>query len=291
MRVAAGGQTEIGRLYVHSAFGLLELGLGRISAAIRQLELVREVAERHRLGEPNVVQWQPDLVEAYVRAGQFDAARDALDVLERQAQRTGGRWAWGAAARCRGLLADEAEHDACFAAALEQLEALPAPFEVARTHLSHGERLRRAGRRTAARQALRLAIERFDELGAKPWATRAQAELRATGAAPRRRSGETDPDQLTAHELQVALTVAAGASNREAAAALFLSPKTIEFHLARIYRKLGVRTRTELAALAATRGWFHGGAMPRSDTPRDQGVDSGSPAAARAGHSATGEGV
>jgi DNA-binding CsgD family transcriptional regulator len=168
------------------------------------------------------------------------------------------------------VLADEAEHDACFAAALEQFAALPAPFEVARTHLSHGERLRRAGRRTDARQALRRAIEGFDQLGAKPWATRAQAELRATGATPRRRTGEIDRDELTAHELQVALAVAAGASNREAAAALFLSPKTIEFHLGRVYRKLGVRTRSELASLAAKRGWLDG-APAISDMPRPPG--------------------
>jgi DNA-binding CsgD family transcriptional regulator len=115
-----------------------------------------------------------------------------------------------------------------------------------------------------------LAIDGFDELGATPWTTRAQVELRATGATPRRRRNDPNPDQLTAHELQVALTVAAGASNREAAAALFLSPKTIEFHLARIYRKLGLRTRSELAALAATRGWLDGGAPAPSQSDARQ---------------------
>jgi DNA-binding NarL/FixJ family response regulator len=129
-------------------------------------------------------------------------------------------------------------------------------FEIARTHLCHGERLRRAGRRTDSRQALRRAIDGFERLGATPWATRAQVELRATGATPRRRRDDADRDQLTAHELQVARVVAGGASNREAAAALFLSHKTIEFHLAHIYRKLGVRTRTELAGLAARHGWL-----------------------------------
>ena len=103
---------------------------------------------------------------------------------------------------------------------------------------------------------LRAAIDGFDELGAKPWTERAAAELRATGATPRRRRDKSTRDALTAHELQVARVVSAGASNREAAAALFLSTKTIEFHLARIYRKLGVRTRTELAALASRRGWL-----------------------------------
>jgi DNA-binding NarL/FixJ family response regulator len=118
---------------------------------------------------------------------------------------------------------------------------------------------------------LRLASEGFDQLGATPWTTRAQVELRATGETPRRRGDESNRDQLTPHELQVALTVAGGASNREAAAALFLSPKTIEFHLARIYRKLGVRTRTQLAKVAAQRGWFDdvGAAGARAPLHRD----------------------
>ena len=249
-------QNELGRLYVHSALGLLELGLGHIEPAIRYLELARDLAERHELAEPNVVHWRADLVEAYVRAGRPAAARDALAALERQAEHTRGRWALGTSARCRGLLADDAQFDACFTTALEHVEAVANPFEIARTHLCHGERMRRAGRRIDARHALQLSLDGFDQLGAEPWATRAKIELRATGATPRRRRDAFDRDQLTAHELQVAFIVAGGASNREAAAALFLSPKTIEFHLARIYRKLGVRTRTELAAVAARRGWL-----------------------------------
>jgi DNA-binding SARP family transcriptional activator/DNA-binding CsgD family transcriptional regulator len=247
---------ELGRLYVHSALGLLELSLGRIDAAIRHLEPARDLAERSGLAEPNVVHWQADLIEAYVRAGDRVAARHALSALERQAKRTGGHWALGTAARCHGLLADDTQADDHFAAALEHLQSLGDPFEIARTHLCHGERLRRAGRRTGARQALRLAIDGFQPLGVAAWASRAHAELRATGATPSGRPHDSDRDQLTAHELQVALVVARGASNREAAAALFLSPKTIEFHLAHIYRKLGVRTRTELAGVGARRGWL-----------------------------------
>jgi DNA-binding CsgD family transcriptional regulator len=248
---------ELGRLYVHSALGLLELGLGCMEPAIETLERARALAEQHALTEPNIVHWQPDLVEAYARAGKPGAANEVLAALDQQAQRTGGRWALGTAARCRGLLTDDSPGD-CFDAAVEHLQAVAAPFEIARTHLCRGERARRAGQRTLARQALRQAIDGFDRLGAHPWSDRARAELRATGANPRRRQGHADRDQLTAHELQVALIVANGASNREAAAALFLSPKTIEFHLAHIYRKLGVRTRTQLAALAARRGWLTG---------------------------------
>jgi len=256
MRLVDRHGNELGRLYVHSALGLLELGLGRVEPAIRHLEPARDLAERHGLAEPNVVHWQADLIEAYVRAGRLDAARGALAAFEHQAERTAGRWALGTAARCRGLLADDGRQDACFAAALEPLEAVTAPFEIARTHLCHGEWLRRAGRPSDARRALRLAIDGFDRLGAEPWATRARIELGGTGATRRRRREDGDRGQLTAHELQVARIVAGGATNREAAAALFVSPKTIEFHLAHIYRKLGVRTRTQLAAVAARKGWL-----------------------------------
>ena len=247
---------ELGRLYVQAALGLLELGCGRVEDAIRCLEVARDIAERNYIDEPNIVHWEADLAEAYARAGRSDAAALAVATLERRASRTGGRWALGVAARCRGITAPAAEIDTSFAAALEHLAAVDARFEVARTHLCHGEALRRAGRRTDARAALGSALEAFDDLGATPWASRTQLELRATGAAPRRRRSLTDSDALTPHELQVARIVAAGASNREAAAALFLSPKTIEFHLGHIYRKLGLRKRTELVALAMARGWL-----------------------------------
>ena len=103
----------LGRLYVDSALGLLELGLGRVGAAIRILERARDLADRQGLAEPNIVHWQPDLIEAYVRAGELSAARDALTALDQQAQRTGGRWALGTAARCRGLLTDGSPADDC----------------------------------------------------------------------------------------------------------------------------------------------------------------------------------
>ena len=122
---------------------------------------------------------------------------------------------------------------------------MPTPFERARTELAWGERLRRSGRRTDARQRLNGALQVFERLGAAPWADRARGELRASGQSvltPEQRA----EDALTPQELQVAAIVAGGATNREAAAALFLSVKTIEFHLGNVYRKLGIRSRTEL---------------------------------------------
>ena len=113
--------------------------------------------------------------------------------------------------------------------------------------------MRRARRPSDARESLRSALETFERLAATPWAERARAELRASGETARRREPSAT-EQLTPQELQVALVVAQGATNREAGAALFLSPKTIEAHLGRIYRKLGVRSRTELARRLATEG-------------------------------------
>ena len=130
---------------------------------------------------------------------------------------------------------------------------MPTPFERARTELAWGERLRRSGRRTEARERLNRALRIFDRLGAAPWAERARGELRASGQSvltPEQRA----EDALTPQELQVAAIVAGGATNREAAAALFLSVKTIEFHLRHVYRKLGIRSRTELARVVDAPG-------------------------------------
>jgi DNA-binding NarL/FixJ family response regulator len=122
---------------------------------------------------------------------------------------------------------------------------VPCPFERARTELCFGERLRRARRRSEAREPLRAALARFESLEATPWIDRTTAELRATGERARRRRPET-ADRLTPQELQVAQLITEGATNREAAAALFVTPKTIETHLNHVYRKLGVRSRVEL---------------------------------------------
>ena len=197
-----------------------------------------------------VVQWAPDLVEAYVRAGRSKDAEGLVETFHRHALEVGRAWPLATAARCRGLLADEGEFASLFDDALAH-HVDGSPFEGARTELVYGERLRRARRRVEAREHLQAAAEAFDRLGAIPWSARARAELGATGASLR----PPDPaarDELTPQELQVALIVAEGKTNREAAAALFLSTKTVEFHLHNAFRKLGVRSRTELARLVAS---------------------------------------
>ena len=137
-----------------------------------------------------------------------------------------------------------------FEDALEQHALTPDLFEAARTRLLYGERLRRAGNRSAARPHLRTAIEEFEHLGARLWAERARDELAATGETARRRD-PTTLDELTPRELQISLLLAAGKTTREAAAAVFLSPKTVEYHLRHVYQKLGIHSREELAGALA----------------------------------------
>jgi DNA-binding CsgD family transcriptional regulator len=237
----------------NAALGLLELSLGRAHEAVAVLELVERTMARSDCVEPSIVEWLPDLIEAYIRAERTDEARPRLELWERRAAKTQRLWALAAAARYRGLLAGEDEVDAHFEEALALHDRTPSPFERARTELCYGERVRRAGRRVDARRHLRAALEGFERLGAVPWAERTRAELRATGETARRRD-PTAAERLTPQELQVALVVGEGRTNREVAAALFLSPKTIEYHLGNIYRKLDVRSRAQLAHLLAREG-------------------------------------
>jgi DNA-binding CsgD family transcriptional regulator len=238
-------------IHAHAARGLLELGLDRPEAAIAHLLRAREIAERGGINEPNYVQWMPNLIESQIRAGMESGARATLAVFEAQAQRTGRRWALAAAARCRGLLAPPESVDAIFAEAHRLVCALPSPFERARTELCWGERLRRDGRRVEARRHLHDARGRFQALGAVPWAEKAERELRFSGGRARR-GPRARSDELTPQQLQIATMVAEGKTNRNIADSLFLSPKTIEFHLGHVYRKLDVSNRTELTRALLT---------------------------------------
>ncbi|MCW3001199.1 MAG: transcriptional regulator, LuxR family, partial [Conexibacter sp.] len=145
--------------------------------------------------------------------------------------------------RCRGLVEPDGALDLHLEAALAAHARLPLPFELARTRLCFGERLRRARRRSEAREHLTAAHETFTALGAPHWARRAEQELAATGG---RRPQGLSQDELTPRELDVCGLVAGGATNKEAAAALFISTRTVEHHLRIAYRKLGLRSRSEL---------------------------------------------
>lgn len=243
---ATGGQERVRTtLEARAALGLLELQLGRGDAAIAQLERVHATLAEVGVEDPGYVQAMPELVEAYARGGRVEDAERVLETLERQARATDRIWALAAAARCRGILGADAELDRHFQEALTLHTRAQRPLEQARTELWYGERLRRAGRRTDSREPLRAALETFERAGARLYADRARNELAATGE--RIRAGPAAREELTPQELQVTLKVASGATNKEAGAELFLSPKTIEFHLRNAYRKLGVTSRTQLA--------------------------------------------
>jgi DNA-binding CsgD family transcriptional regulator len=233
------------REQVRTSLGLLELGLGHPEEALRHLD--EAAGSLTALGyHDRDIAPEADRVEALVRLGRIADAQRALPGSIERAGRTGPAWGAAVAARLRALLADEEAFEASFETALELHQGLDDAFSRARTQLAFGERLRRAGRRRDARVQLRAALETFDELGAVPWRERASGELRASGQTLRKRQPH-EAEQLTPQELQVAQLVAEGKTNKEAGAALFLSHKTVEFHLGQVYRKLGVGSRVELA--------------------------------------------
>jgi DNA-binding CsgD family transcriptional regulator len=235
-----------------AALADLELALGRHAAALPALEAWAARLDSMDAEDPDLSPG-PELVEVHLRLGDEAAARAALDAFTAEAERKGRPWALARAARGRVLLAPDAELDLHFAEALQLHAQTPDSFETARTHLAYGARLRRARRRTDARVALRAALETFEALGAAPWADHAGAELAASGETARRRDVST-LDDLTPQERQIAGLLADGRTTREAAAALFISPKTVEYHLRSVYRKLAVRSRAELAGALARSG-------------------------------------
>jgi len=190
-----------------------------------------------------------DRVETAVRAGRPELAAAWLADLQRYAAATGNAWPAAAAAHGRALLADGAEAEALYLSALERHGSSLRVFDRARTQLAYGEFLRRARRRVDARVHLQAALDTFTDLGARAWAERAGQELRASGRTARKRDPSTAA-ALTPQELQVAGLVQQGLSNREAAAQLFLSPRTVDFHLRNVFSKLQVSSRAELMALS-----------------------------------------
>jgi DNA-binding CsgD family transcriptional regulator len=235
--------------YAAAALGELELSRGHPERATTHLSECVRLDIEYGVGLPAVVPSNADLVEAYVRIGRTEDAVRELETLEEQGRATGSRWAVATAARCRGLLADEDGYETVLLNALG-LHGDQEPFERARTELCLGRRRRHSRHRAAARVVLHQALSTFETLGAESWAEQARAELRATGETPAPNRGGSLM-RLTPQELQVALVVAGGATNKEAGAALFISPKTVEFHLGHIYGKLGVRSRTELVPKVA----------------------------------------
>jgi len=230
------------------ALALLALGRGDYTEAVDRYE-----ADVLPLVGPLVLYHDvADAIEAYIRDGRSAEAERWRDAFTGQAYESGWPWALARAAHLQALTPGGADYQQRFEAALDWHERAQQPFLQARTKLAYGECLRRDGQRRRAREQLRSALRTFETLGALPWAEQAAAQLRATGERVRRRH-DADTSKLTPQELQVALVVARGATNKEAAAQLFLSPKTIEKHLGSAYAKLGLRSRAELARLFSAR--------------------------------------
>jgi DNA-binding CsgD family transcriptional regulator len=231
------------------ALGELELTLGRAEAALAHFEELRATLRSRGIGDPDLSP-APELAEIYLRLGRGPEAARLAEDFTRDASAKAQPWALARAARCRGLIAAEGESDPHFESALALHARTPDAFETGRTYLSYGARLRRERQRVRAREQLRAAVDVFDRLGAEPWSEMARAELAATGETVRRRDVTTLND-LTPQELLIALSLAEGRTTRETAAALFLSPKTIEYHQRSVYRKLSVGSRSELKASMA----------------------------------------
>jgi DNA-binding CsgD family transcriptional regulator len=246
-RREAGARGEgIGVAICEYTSAVLSNGLGRyedaLAAACSASEHREVVAENWGLSE---------LVEPAVRVGRADLAATALQRLTEKARATGTDWALGVEARSRALLGEGDDVAGSFVEAIERLGRTRVRAELARTHLLYGEWLRRAHRRVDARRELNLAHGLFGDLGMSAFAERTRRELVATGATVVRRSVERR-DDLTAQEAQIAGLARDGLSNPEIGAQLFLSPRTVEWHLRNVFAKLGIHSRRELrAALAA----------------------------------------
>jgi DNA-binding CsgD family transcriptional regulator len=232
--------------------GVAALGHGRAHEAVAHLRRAESLERRIGIRQPGYSTAWADLVEALWRVGDLDEAARANGVLHHQAERAGRPSPAALAARGRALLVPDDDIDAAFGAARDQHGPDGDVFETARTELCWGRRLRRARRKRDARDHLRSALHVFERLGAQPWAGQARSELAACGE--RRRSGRSATAELTPRELEVAVAVARGASNPEAAVQLCISRRTVEDHLGRVYRKLGVRDRRDLAAVLGLGG-------------------------------------
>jgi DNA-binding CsgD family transcriptional regulator len=251
LEISEGRGDEYNAVRAHGSLGFDALTRGDLAASADWLEQAVETLDEGGVHHPNLFRVHADLIEAQARSGRREDAERNLTRLREDAKLTQSVWGTATAARCQALLAEESDADGAFAEALQLHADDPDELERARTVLCYGEWLRRRRRRRDSREHLHGALETFERIGARPWAERARAELRASGERLHRR-GPAAHEQLTPQELQVSLAAADGLTNKEIGARLFLSPKTVEFHLSRAYRKLDVNSRVELARLLAS---------------------------------------
>jgi DNA-binding CsgD family transcriptional regulator/tetratricopeptide (TPR) repeat protein len=241
---ARGASQGVGEQFPHWAASVLHNGLGSYGKALVAAQAAQDVPELR------IATWAlPELVEAAIRTGQAERATVALDRLADMTDVGDSDWGKGLYLRCRALLSDGDDAERCYREAIERLGRTAFRTELARAHLLYGEWLRREQRRVEARHHLRAAYELFVAIGMEAFAERARRELSATGETVRRRSrrdATADTPRLTPQERQIALLVREGLSNPEVAARLFLSPRTVEWHLGKIFTKLGISSRGQL---------------------------------------------
>jgi tetratricopeptide (TPR) repeat protein len=231
----------IGVTTVRWAKALLCNGLGRYSDAL----VAAQQAARHP-EELVAANWGlVELIEAAARSGRADLAATALATLSEMTSPSGTNWGLGIEARCRALLAKAGRAEGLYREAIERLDQTRMQAELARAHLVYGEWLRRENRRRDAREQLREAHEMLTAMGINAFAERARRELLATGETVRARTVDTF-DELTAQEAQIARLARDGRTNPEIGAELFISPRTVEWHLRKVYPKLGISTRKDL---------------------------------------------
>jgi DNA-binding CsgD family transcriptional regulator len=226
------------------ALTLLDLGSARYQSALSRMQETANGPARHSV---SLLYAYPDHVEAAVRAGRPDLAARPLAQFTAWAGAIGQPWAAAVAARCAALTAGDADAGPLYRRAIAAHEGDGRPLEQARTRLLYGEWLRRNHRRADAREHLLAAAGAFARMGARPWQERAQSELRATGAGAAAVRADDPLARLTPQELQVVRLAATGASNKQIGAQLFLSSRTVGYHLYKAFPKLGVTTREELA--------------------------------------------
>jgi DNA-binding CsgD family transcriptional regulator len=222
------------------ASAVLNNGLGRHDVA---RDVARRAFERDPVGHGSLV--VPELAEAASRTGDTRLVRAALDWLSERTRVTSTGWLLGIEARVRALLSDGDAADRLYRESIDRLSTCSVRAELARTHLLYGEWLRRERRRVDAREQLRIAHEMFDSMGAEAFAERARRELLATGETARKRTVETR-DELTAQEAQIARLARDGLSNPEIGTRLFISPRTVKYHLSKVFTKLNISVRSEL---------------------------------------------
>jgi DNA-binding CsgD family transcriptional regulator len=251
---ARGGGTR--QAAIQWANAVLCNGLGHYEEA-------RRAAEGATAAPGDLSYWLlPELVEASVRTGNIEAAGNALEQLSEMTRAGGNNWGLGVEARCRALVAAGPVAEGLYRKAIERLGSTRMRVDLARAHLLYGEWLRRERRRLEAREQLRIAHELFERVGMEAFAERARVELRATGERARKRTPDT-LDELTPQEAQISRLAAAGARNQEIAAQLFISPSTVDYHLRKAFRKLGVKSRTQLAH------YMHQTSAPREPAARE----------------------